>query len=113
LTADIARERGLSVDMAGFDAAMAQQRERAREASKFASVGSLPSELAARLQPTQFLGYDSHEQDGCVVVALLKDGASVQRIEAGDEAVVLLDRTPFYAESGGQVGDTGELVGGD
>ena len=109
LTADIARERGLAVDMAGFEAAMEKQRERAREASKFAAAGNLPSELVAKLAPTQFLGYDSHEAEGCRVVALLRDGLAVERIEAGDNAVVFLDRTPFYAESGGQMGDSGAL----
>jgi alanyl-tRNA synthetase len=113
LTADIARERGLTVDMLGFEKAMGEQRERARDASKFAAAGSLPSELVARLAPTDFLGYDAHVHDGCTVVALMRDNASVQRIEAGDAAVVLLDRTPFYAESGGQVGDSGKLGFGD
>jgi alanyl-tRNA synthetase len=109
LTADIARERGLQVDMAGFERAMNEQRERAREASKFASSGALPSELVARIAPTEFMGYEAHTADGCEVLALLKDGASVPRIETGDAAVVILDRTPFYAESGGQVGDSGQL----
>ena len=109
LTADIARERGLSVDMAGFDAAMAQQRETARAAGKFSSNISLPADLVAKLQPTEFLGYDTLAAGGLEVVALLRDGRPVDSIEAGDEAVVFLDRTPFYAESGGQVGDSGEL----
>lgn len=109
LTADMARERGLTVDMAGFDAAMAQQRETARAAGKFGGGTQLPAELVAQLQPTQFLGYDGLDAGGLEVVALLKDGRAVEAIEAGDEAIVLLDRTPFYAESGGQVGDTGEL----
>jgi alanyl-tRNA synthetase len=113
LTADIARERGLEVDMAGFEAAMAGQRERARDASKFAAAGNLPSELVARLTPTEFLGYDSHRAADCRIVALLRDGRSVERIEAGERAVVVLDRSPFYAESGGQVGDSGRLAAGD
>ncbi|TKR33643.1 alanine--tRNA ligase [Luteimonas gilva] len=109
LTADMARERGLTVDMAGFDAAMAQQRETARAAGKFGGGTQLPAELVAQLQPTQFLGYDGLTAGGLEVVALLKNGRAVDAIEAGDEAIVILDRTPFYAESGGQVGDTGEL----
>jgi alanyl-tRNA synthetase len=109
LTADIARERGLTVDMAGFDVAMTQQRDTARAAGKFGNATTMPAELAAQLAPTQFLGYDKLTEGGLEVVALLKDGRPVDRIEAGDEAVVILDRTPFYAESGGQVGDAGEL----
>lgn len=109
LTADIARERGLTVDTAGFDAAMAQQRETARAAGKFSSGTGLPADLVAQLKPTEFLGYDALTVGGLEVVALLRDGRPVEAIEAGEEAVVFLDRTPFYAESGGQVGDTGEL----
>ncbi|KGM53800.1 alanyl-tRNA synthetase [Lysobacter daejeonensis GH1-9] len=109
LTADIARERGLSVDMDGFEAAMEHQRETARAAGKFGNTTTMPAELAAQLSPTQFLGYDKLTDGGLEVVALLKDGRVVDAIEAGDEAVVILDRTPFYAESGGQVGDAGEL----
>jgi len=109
LTADIARERGLTVDMAGFDAAMAQQRETARAAGKFGNAATMPAELAAQLAPTEFLGYDKLTEGGLEVVALLREGRPVDAIQAGDQAVVILDRTPFYAESGGQVGDTGEL----
>lgn len=109
LTADIARERGLTVDTAGFDAAMAQQRETARAAGKFSSGTGLPADLVAQLKSTEFLGYDALTVGGLEVVALLRDGRPVEAIEAGEEAVVFLDRTPFYAESGGQVGDTGEL----
>ena len=112
LTADIARERGLSVDMDGFESAMERQRETARAAGKFVSHTSLPAELVAQLPATGFLGYDALQADGLKVVALLKDGLPVASIDAGDEAVVFLDRTPFYAESGGQVGDTGVLSAG-
>ncbi|HUH91436.1 MAG TPA: alanine--tRNA ligase [Lysobacter sp.] len=111
LTADIARERGLTIEMAGFDAAMAHQRETARAAGKFGNATTMPAELAAQLAPTGFLGYDRLDENGLTVAALLKDGRPVDRIEAGDEAVVILDRTPFYAESGGQVGDAGALEG--
>ncbi|HEX7801999.1 MAG TPA: alanine--tRNA ligase [Pseudoxanthomonas sp.] len=110
LTADIARERGLSVDMAGFDAAMEQQRETARAAGKFSSGSGLPAELVAKLKPTEFLGYDALDAGGLVVAALLKEGRPVDSVGAGEEAVVILDRTPFYAESGGQVGDIGVLA---
>lgn len=112
LTADIARERGLSVDMEGFDAAMEQQRETARAAGKFGNATTMPAELAVQLAPTRFLGYDQLVDDGLEVVALLRNGRPVDRIEAGEEAAVILDRTPFYAESGGQVGDTGDLEAG-
>ncbi|MCH2090442.1 MAG: alanine--tRNA ligase [Pseudoxanthomonas sp.] len=110
LTADIARERGLSVDMAGFEAAMEQQRETARAAGKFTSTTGLPADLVAQLSPTVFLGYDKLDAGGLQVVALLKDGRPVPAVQAGDAAVVILDSSPFYAESGGQVGDTGVLA---
>ena len=109
LTQDMARERGMSVDVAGFDAAMAQQKETARAAGKFGGGTVLPAELVAQLTPTKFLGYESLTAGGLEVLALLKDGKPVDAIAAGDEAIVILDATPFYAESGGQVGDTGEL----
>src|SRR5574337_1109001 len=109
LTADIARERGMSVDMAGFERAMEAQRERARAASKFESKAQLPAEVANRLSPTQFLGYDTLEARDCKVLAILRDGRAVDALAPGESAAIILDHTPFYAESGGQVGDTGAL----
>ena len=111
LTQDIARERDLTVDTDGFDAAMEDQRRKGREAGKFGGGVTLSAELVATLKPTVFLGYDRLQADGLTVVALLKDGRSVESVQAGDEVIVLTDQTPFYAESGGQVGDTGTLVG--
>ena len=113
LTADIARERGLGVDMAGFEAAMEQQRETARGASKFAGAAMLPAELVAALKPTDFLGYEALDADGLHVRALVRDGKPVDRLIAGERAIVILEATPFYAESGGQVGDRGQLLGAD
>jgi len=105
LTADICRERGVEVDLAGFDAAMTRQREQARAAGKFKMAEGLAYEGA----DTRFEGYESVELDNVRVVALYADGTAVDRIQAGQDAVVVLDATPFYAESGGQVGDTGLL----
>ncbi|MBY4596763.1 alanine--tRNA ligase [bacterium BD-1] len=96
--------------LAEYEALMDQQRERARAASKFAGGTALPADLVAGLKPTEFRGYEALEADGCRVVALVRDGKPVEAIAAGEEAIVLLDATPFYAESGGQVGDTGELL---
>jgi alanyl-tRNA synthetase len=110
LTADIARERGLSVDMAGFEQAMNEQRERARAAGKFEAKGQLPAELASRLQPSVFLGYDALSDEAGVVVGIVRAGKQFEQLAEGEEGLVILDRTPFYAESGGQVGDTGELT---
>ena len=107
LTNDVARERGLSIDEAGFEREMAAQRERARQASRFGANYGKGAELDAA---TTFTGYDS-AQDRGRVVALLRGGDKVDRLAAGEEGVVVLDVTPFYAESGGQVGDTGVLSG--
>src|SRR5665213_3437502 len=106
LTADIARERGLSIDEAGFDAAMDEQRKRSQEASKFGVDLSGGAAIDSR---TLFQGYEALEAKGRVV-ALLKGGATVTELTTGDQGEVVLDRTPFYAESGGQVGDAGELA---
>ncbi|HTX23795.1 MAG TPA: alanine--tRNA ligase [Steroidobacteraceae bacterium] len=107
LTADIARERGLTVDHAGFESAMEVERERARAASRF---GVDLRETAGFTERTQFQGYDVLSAQGRVV-ALLKLGAPVELLSKGEHGEVVLDRTPFYAEAGGQVGDTGELAG--
>ncbi len=105
LTADIARERNMTIDQAGFDAAMEEQRKRSQDASKFGVASSGTPLIDSR---TLFEGYEGLEGSG-KVVALLKGGESVQELNSGDEGEVVLDRTPFYAESGGQVGDSGEL----
>jgi alanyl-tRNA synthetase len=107
LTADVARERGVGVDEEGFDRAMNAQRERARAASQFK-----PGDALAYSGPrTAFRGYDTLSDEGRVV-ALYKDGARTESLSTGERGVVVLDRTPFYAESGGQVGDRGELSKG-
>jgi alanyl-tRNA synthetase len=106
LTADIARERDLSVDEKGFEEAMDAQRERARASSKFGVAGS--DELKVDSQ-TEFLGYAGTEGTS-EVLALFRDGAAVDKLDDGDEGAVVLASTPFYAESGGQIGDTGILV---
>jgi alanyl-tRNA synthetase len=105
LTADIARERALDVDMAGFEAAMEAQRARAREASHFGADYGAGADVAAS---TSFIGYDGLTGSGRVVV-LLRGDAQVDVLQPGEEGVVVLDITPFYAESGGQVGDRGVL----
>lgn len=106
LTADIARERGLELDEAGFEAAMEKQRERARAAGKFGV--DYTDKLAVEGQ-TDFTGYD-HLKDTATIDALFKEGQAVQALQTGDAGQVILQSTPFYAESGGQVGDTGKLV---
>jgi alanyl-tRNA synthetase len=106
LTADVARERGLTIDQAGFDAAMDAQRGRARAASKFGTDLRESVKLPGR---TEFSGYD-HLAGSGTITALIFDGAVVDALRAGQEGQVVLDHTPFYAESGGQVGDTGILA---
>ncbi len=107
LTADVCRERNIKVDEAGFEAAMEEQRRRAREASGF---GADYNAMIRVDSVSEFKGYDHLELNG-KVTALFVDGKAVDAINAGQEAVVVLDQTPFYAESGGQVGDKGELKG--
>ena len=107
LTADVARGRGVSVDEAAFDAAMDAQRERARAASTF----KMGAQLDYAGPKTAFRGYESLSEEGRIV-ALYRDGAAVDVLAAGEHGIVVLDRTPFYAESGGQVGDRGELTKG-
>lgn len=107
LTNDIARERGLTLDMAGYESAMDVQRQRSKEGGSFTVDYNDVLKLDGE---TRFTGYDANSGSG-VVRALLSDGTSVDQVAAGSDAVVVLDSTPFYAESGGQVGDTGYLTG--
>ena len=106
LTADVARERGKNIDIAGYEAAMDAQRKLARASSKFKMAGGVAYDGGK----TEFKGYETLKVDGCKVVALYKDGAAADVLEHGEGGIVVLDQTPFYAESGGQVGDIGELV---
>ncbi|MGA1650638.1 MAG: alanine--tRNA ligase [Burkholderiaceae bacterium] len=106
LTADVCRERGLSVDEDGFETAMARQREQARAAGKFKAAAGIDYQGAS----TRFDGYDCLSEDA-KVLAIFHEGASVALAQAGERAVIVLDQTPFYAESGGQVGDRGHFFG--
>jgi len=109
LTADIARERGLQIDMEGFETNMAEQRDRARAAGSFNAHATVSVDLDL---VSEFTGYDQHDRSA-EVTALYRDGEPVQSVSAGDQALVILDQSPFYAESGGQVGDRGVLIHGD
>ncbi len=109
LTADVARERGLAIDQQGFDAAMAAQRGRGRSASKFATSVKDSVKLSGK---TDFSGYDRLSGVGRIT-ALIFDGAVVDRLSVGQEGQVILDQTPFYAEGGGQMGDSGTLCAGE
>ncbi len=105
LTADVCRERGVTVDEARFNQLLDQQRQRAREAGKF----KMAQGLEYSGSPTTFHGYETLIHDTAQVTAIYVDGTPVAQANSGDDAVLVLDHTPFYAESGGQVGDTGEL----
>ena len=104
LTADVCRERGVEIDEAGFEVAMTRQREQARAAGKFKAVETL--EYSG--EPTTFVGYETLSQSS-KITAIYRDGLAVPSVQTGDHAVVVLSKTPFYAESGGQVGDAGGL----
>ncbi|AMT96494.1 MULTISPECIES: alanine--tRNA ligase [Psychrobacter] len=106
LTADITRERGIAIDEAEFDEHMQAQRERARDAGKFDVDYSSIIQVET---PTTFIGYEQLEENGVTVNALYQDGNAIDRLTEGTEGVVVLDRTPFYAEGGGQVGELGEI----
>jgi alanyl-tRNA synthetase len=109
LTADVCRERNVKVDVAAFDAAMARQREQARAAGKFKMAAGLEYSGSA----TTFHGYEKLEVADAKITALYRDGTPVQELRDGEQGVVVLDHTPFYAESGGQIGDSGELIAGN
>ena len=113
LTQDALRTRGIHVDLTGFEDAMARQRAEARKSwagSGEAASAEVWFAIADTVEPTEFLGYETENAEG-VVTALVKDGAEVQSLAAGDEGFVILNQTPFYGESGGQVGDTGTMSG--
>ena len=110
LTADVARERSLTIDQEGFEVEMEAQRSRARASSQFTAVSDA---LKLDAYPTtEFLGYDTPTADARVL-AILQNDAAIDQLENGDQAIIILDRTPFYAESGGQVGDIGTIKIGD
>jgi len=109
LTADVARERGLTLDLAGFEWAMAEQKERARAASRFGATQNMAPELEGE---TDFTGYE-RLADRTTVMAIYREGESLDSLSEGQEGVVVLGITPFYAEAGGQLGDTGELMHGE
>jgi alanyl-tRNA synthetase len=113
LTQDIARENDLTVDEDGFNREMTKQQERGRSSGKFAQQAQISTETIKNLAATRFLGYEQLETADSAVSAILVNGEQADQLRTGDEAVLLLDKTPFYAESGGQVGDTGFISNGN
>ncbi len=113
LTQDIARENNLEVDIEGFDVEMDKQRQRGRTAGQFQHKDQVSADAVKTFPVTRFLGYEELSTDQAVVAGILVEGQLVDQLEAGDAAVVVLDQTPFYAESGGQVGDTGIISTAD
>ncbi len=112
LVEDLAKDRGLTVERAGFESALAQQQDRARQSSKMGAVKGDPVYIGLLEKgKTGFHGYETLVVDDAKVLALLKDGALVRRLDAGDEGAVVLDKTPFYAMAGGQLGDHGVIAG--
>lgn len=110
LTSDIARERGLTVDHEGFETAMQAQKSQARSASGFDGGVKISAEQVSQLPATRFTGYEHCDADDCTVLMLLREGETVPSLAEGESGLLLLDQTPFYAESGGQVGDEGLLL---
>ncbi len=111
LTEDVLRGRGRRVALAGFDAAMARQREEARKSwvgSGEAATGAVWFALREEVGPTEFLGYETETAEG-VILAILKGGERIEAAKAGDEVAIVVNQTPFYGESGGQLGDTGSM----
>ncbi len=113
LTEDIARENGIGVDTHGFDIEMEKQKNRGRSAGQFASRDQISADAVKILPATQFTGYETLSDNATVIAGILVEGRLVERVSVADQAVIILERTPFYAESGGQVGDTGTLSVGD
>ena len=113
LTQDIARENELEVDIEGFDIEMEKQRTRGRTAGQFQHKDQISAEAVKSLPATRFIGYEVLSTDEAVISGILVDGQLTEQLQEGDTAVLILDQTPFYAESGGQVGDTGIISAGD
>jgi alanyl-tRNA synthetase len=111
LTEDIARENNLEIDIEGFDTEMEKQRTRGRTAGQFQHKDQISADAVKSLPPTRFTGYDELSTDQAVIAGILVDGQLVDQLGEGEQAVIILDQTPFYAESGGQVGDTGVING--